>query len=604
MSNIQLYFSEAQIIKLLCKYRIKAAKEGHKKHLLSDISHSEAVINDIKGRLEKKQLKTLYEMLPPRRVWLKLKRQEREKIIDPQKIQLKALIRTIDIVRFKVKRKEISQPLWCAKLENFIKVVNGRINDPNNDKILKPKILPIEKSKNENGIIYRPIALYQRLEDRVIISLIAKYLTDTFDSVFLDCSFAFRAVTVEDGEKKVTTHHDAIEEILKYIRERPDKDIFVSECDLKNFFDSVNHNVALSQLEKTSNDYHIDVDIIAKEFFIQYLNSYSFNKDVFSKNRDKSFFGQPNIKERKFEWAANELKDQFYQKDSMEKIDIGVPQGGAISCFLANLLLHPVDIEVQDKNDKDLLYLRFCDDMVILHTNKEKCNQALDRYLNAIKEIKLLVHEPQEVEEYSKAFWSSTLKSKLPYKIGPKGSSKSNVPWLSFVGYQIKYDGSVRVRKKSIEKEKAKQVEVCKDVLQALEKINNSNRTDINQISKKSINQQIFALHNRLISMSVGRIKLYKSNHNNNMCWTNGFRLLTHNKSAQAQLKMLDRNRGRRLYKTKKVLADLARPTSNPDDNVPKHYFGHPFSYCGFLKNKSTHRVSPFNQKTLNINDK
>ena len=94
--------------------------------------------------------------------------------------------------------------------------------------------------------------------------------------------------------------------------------------------------------------------------------------------------------------------------------------------------------------------------MVLMHTEKEKCESLLETYQKALVEVKLISHKPQPFTEYNREFWNEKLKSKLPYKWAinyrTKEYSKRNVPWLSFVGYQIRYDGAVRVRKKSIKK--------------------------------------------------------------------------------------------------------------------------------------------------------
>src|SRR5581483_6777024 len=76
---------------------------------------------------------------------------------------------------------------------------------------------------------------------------------------------------------------------------------------------------------------------------------------------------------------------------------------------------------------------------------------AFGAYLAALKELKLPYHEPKCVVFYNKEFWE--FKSKQPYRwTGKKWFGC--VPWVQFVGYQVRYDGLVRIKKKSFQKQK------------------------------------------------------------------------------------------------------------------------------------------------------
>jgi hypothetical protein len=100
------------------------------------------------------------------------------------------------------------------------------------------------------------------------------------------------------------------------------------------------------------------------------------------------------------------------------------------------------ELNPQRLNDENLLYVRYCYDMIIMHTDKEKCGVALNKYMNAIKKLGLFLHEMKNMT-YSDKFWTS--KSKGPYEW-----CEENVPWVGFVGYEINRSGEIRVRKKLI----------------------------------------------------------------------------------------------------------------------------------------------------------
>ncbi|MCH8332218.1 MAG: hypothetical protein IH946_12745, partial [Bacteroidetes bacterium] len=109
--------------------------------------------------------------------------------------------------------------------------------------------------------------------------------------------------------------------------------------------------------------------------------------------------------------------------------------------------------------------------------------------------------------------------------------------WIGFVGYEINYNGELRVRRKSLKKEKRKQKEVIMQILTAIKK------------SKRKKNGTIFeSAMNRLIGMSVGRVDINNFKRIvNEMCWANGFIKLNNNKHLRMRLKGLDKYRANQI---------------------------------------------------------
>jgi hypothetical protein len=592
-SDFSTYFTRDRIIRLLCKYRLKAAKKKHTVQLIRDISCSEKSLKDLK-KSNNNCPQELAELLPPRRQWIRPNKKDRNSntFQDSQKLYEYSIIRKIRSTQNKVNEKKISPPQWLTNLNQFIAKIENRSKNPDGYEIEQPIIKPIKKENKKSCTECRPISLYN-LEDRVLISLTAKYLTELFDEQFLDCSYAFRAV--KKGAK-ARSHHDTILKIADHLKKSEGNELYVAECDIMKFFDCINHEMTSDLLVKLAQENKIEIEKSAIIIFKQYLSSYSFSKDVFPKNTT-DYFDNCFIPGGHFAWKKDLLKKRYYENietgENLELANIGVPQGGAISCFISNLVMHEVDRVITNTFDSDLLYLRFCDDMVILHSSREKCNQYLEKYKLALEDLKLLVHEPKVIESYDSEFWSNDSKSKAPYKWGNNNVDEANVPWLSFVGYQIRYDGAIRLRRKSMTKELEKQQEECRKVARSiLVKDFDGRQIDINQTSKKSKRQQLFALENRLISMSVGRILLYKLNANQTLCWTNGFKELKNNSVLRRQLRMLDSNRNRQLYILKKKLNLLKKTTNSGDEEIEgrKILFGAPYSYFGFL-NKSARRI-------------
>tara|TARA_R110002072_G_scaffold66499_4_gene164012 strand:+ start:44088 stop:45767 length:1680 start_codon:yes stop_codon:yes gene_type:complete len=551
------YFSNRELLKVLCRKRVAFAKKEHDK-----LFHKKLLLKKGKSRID-----VFYEMFPSRNSWLRLTKKERngKSALEINAIQLERTVLQ------KTRNLTIAPTeAWHQKLIDFINVLKVDVLRGNYS-VPPPKIIPQPKEKKNGISIYRPIAHFQ-YKDRIIISQCNKYLTDCFDPLFEDCSYAFRSIKKAGNS---FTHHAAVEDIINYKKINQDVDLYVSECDIKKFYDCVNHNVVKDVFNDRVNEcktHGINIDSRAKEIFYSYLNSYTFNFDVQKvKMPPKSKFG----------WVTEK---ELLTVGSDPKIDrIGVPQGGAISCLIANLLMHEVDkkvINAKIKNEQ--FYARFCDDMVLINPSKEECQKVLDIYSESLTKVKLLSHPFTVINEYSKAFWKS--KSKAPYlwaKNNNTLNTKANVPWLSFVGYQLNYDLRIRVRRSSLKKEINKQVQETGKVITLIR-----NRNDF-RISEKAIK---FRLTQRLLSMSVGRRTIFYPNKDGQLCWTAGFKLLKQYNHVKFQPKHLDRKRAMNLSRLDSELRKMDK-VNRPDKNRKKinldkepKYYGYPFSYYSQFK--------------------
>ncbi len=439
--------------------------------------------------------------------------------------------------------------------------------------------------KRHKKHMMRDISLHNRT-NKIKISdsdIEFKTVQSFFDDIFLNCSYAFRA----KKQGKIPSHHDSVIEILKY-RKRYKK-LWVSECDIQKFYDTVQHEYLISifdELAEELKEKGIHISDISRKLFLLFLKSYSFSEDVYPKNQSPIFFQENGVFPGKFGWVEDEL-NSTYSEDYTKKYKIGVPQGNAVSCFIANLIMHRVDKLVKEVS-KDIFYVRYCDDMILAHPRKETCLKALEIYQRGIKSSYLLYHEPQKFVNYKnspKEFWEA--KSKQPYYWGNKYVGYENIPWLSFVGYQINYNGEIRVRKYSLHKEIKKQIAETQNILKSLGLDGTRNLKDINEYSRKSKTQIIFSLQQRLISMSVGRVTIlnYKEG-KQGLCWTNGFKLLRNNKITVKQLKYLDRRREQQISYLKRQIDHLKKEVEDTDvlpDYMDDIYFGLPYSYYNHL---------------------
>lgn len=589
MKELEDYYTNSSIIKMLCKHRAGISHKRHKKHMSRDISlHNRT--NKITISQKDKDFITIQSLFPTRRNWKKINQTER---LDPNRLtnsleknQMR-LWKSYKLEKYLITFKGKNPEKWYENLISFCDNIRKKVDDISSDNytISKPLIFPLPKSNKKGKYIYRPIAKFT-LEDKIITSLFSRYLTINFDSVFLDCSYAFRA---RNKSGVVPNHHDSIIEILKYRKKY--KKLWVSECDIQKFFDTVQHehlliifNETITELSKIG----INISPSAIKLFSLFLDSYSFNKDVLTKNKTPKYFKDNGVPIGEFGWVEKELVNN-YSQDYIDDFKIGVPQGNAISCFIANLILNKIDKAVKQV-DPNIFYIRYCDDMVLAHKDSKICKKALEVYKKGITDNYLLYHEPKIFTDYKNSannFWK--VKSKEPYFWGNKYTNKRNIPWLSFVGYQINYKGEIRVRKSSIQKEIRKQISETQRILISLGLDRDRKLPDINKYSRKTRNQISFSLEQRLISMSVGRVTIYNYNDGNTdqgLCWTNGFHLLKENKIVLKQLKELDKRREEQMLYLKRVISHLDKKTNDQDD-LPKYmedlYFGVPYSYYNHI---------------------
>jgi hypothetical protein len=340
---------------------------------------------------------------------------------------------------------------------------------------------------------------------------------------------------------------------------------------MKKFYDTVNHTIIkkyfkvfINKIKRNHFDFYSSA---AEKIFYSYLDCYSFNKSVYPLNNNQDYFSKFKITNGAFEWVEKDLLKHHYKK--LNNAKIGVPQGGALSGLIANIVLHSSDLIIAKLKVKNLLYLRYCDDMIIMHPNKKICKSATSNYERSLFKLKLVPHVFKSVEKYDKSFWNN--KSKKPYKWGDYINQE--IPWIGFVGYEINFNGDIRVRKSSLKKEMSKQVEIIDIAWKAIK--NNKKRA-----SDKYIEESII---HRLIGMSVGRVTMWNyKNGVNDLCWINGFSELSKNPTVAVQLKKLDKNRNKYFRQFKRKIKQIGLSDSeqvNLKSNRQIIYLGKPFSY-------------------------
>jgi len=559
--------------KRLITQRVKHAKHQHDKEILagygrskSQSSKQETCSSD--GTRFSEDSCIFSRIMPPRRTWVHLR--EEHRYSKDKQYRLTSVDQNRKALEITLKRDMNNKEPYILLQLQVLKSLRKRIFNYKYE-FSRPRVN--KEFKNEKEL--RPVSSFP-IFDNIILQECSKVLSTWFDPLFCDCSFAFR---VKGNGKKAPTHHDTITKILSYIHSHDGQQIFVAECDLRKFYDTINHDEIKNSfnlfMEKVDNSYREKK--ILEHLFFSYLNCYDYQESVLKLNDDAAYLEGANGRE--FIWVDPCELNKVY--GDYTNYRIGVPQGGALSGLIANIVLHDVDKKLEELKDPDLLYMRFCDDMIMLHIEKERLGKAFSVYQDELKKKKLFIHKPVNLERYSYEYYDT--KSKTPFAFGPK--EKQMIPWITFVGYDINHMGEVRVRKKTIEKQMKKQNDLVTKAIKFVK------RSEVPVKRRKVIE----SVRSRLIGMSIGRITLYGKNDKKVMCWAKGFPCLTTNPYSIRQMKRLDRSRRNQIHRLYTSLpADMGQQVGGEpmsQCNVKKKasqiiYNGNPFSYHHWLINK------------------
>ena len=173
--------------------------------------------------------------------------------------------------------------------------------------------------------------------DRVIQQALAQVLGPQFESGFSEHSYGFR-----EGRNA----HQAVRRLEAGWKERRRQAV---DCDLKSFFDTVNHDRLMAQLR--------------------------------GKIRDRQVLGLI----RRFLQAGVVLPD-----GTREATPCGVPQGGPLSPLLANIVLDPLDKELERRGHR---FARYADDFLVMVKSARSAERVMASITGFVEgKLKLVVN--------------------------------------------------------------------------------------------------------------------------------------------------------------------------------------------------------------------
>lgn len=599
-----------RLVKERCKLAAQKSDKEQKRELIARNSLEKTNLSGEKCK-DGSTLLDVYTLFPRRKDWCH---------IGKNRINLDSTKRNEQRLWFTYQRakhqncKEMWYEALCKYADDVVRIADECLTAIN-----PPRVMVIEKKvhdkskkddkneevkKREQYVECRAVCIFPRTL-KIIFSLLNKYLTRLFEPYFFGCSYAFRLPKPTDEYQM--QHLNAISDIQKYRKQHIGVPLYVAECDMQKFYDTINHHTIKTRfsvlLQMAIRDGRITRDEakLVKRWFFKYIDCYSFHTHVYVNNKkDTSDSFWERIKSRKkglkcrINWLDNKKECCKYLKVKYLKRKngyIGVPQGGALSGLIANIMMHDVDKAVlRVLKGKDAIYCRFCYDMILIGTEKDIVAQAFDTYYQAVKQSRLFPHSSDENDEKwkdfregkrakpydkMKEFWGG--KTRRPYEWGKKGTEV--FPWITFVGFDINWMGNLRMRKSSFKKHIKKQNTVASEILLPYQKGKEP------RYGKMSIQNTIYR---KMIAMSVGRISLRNYQANKNIhSWLSAYSILDKNPWSETQLKRLDRHRNVVLMRASKKLESNKNTNSRRKFDAHEYqlerftFKGCPFSYYG-----------------------
>ena len=378
----------------------------------------------------------------------------------------------------KLRREHPNAP-WAQRLEAFLADIHATVEGRAEIGLGTPAVLPLFKKEDpETGDrIYRPICLYRDLRTKVLLSLTNSYALYAFDRCFHYNMLYARSARRDrsTGQWCCPQHTDAIRMASEYRAKRGKEMIFVGECDIQKFYDILHHDVIISCFRELfaqqCRRFGLEEDFFAplERMVRAYLDSYDYYHHVMALNDPASSVwkvekrrcmrgGRPEPVCR-FQWVSDEAFLSCYTPEALaeakEKGLLGIPQGGALSGIIVNVVMQSVDREIVGRRDPERFFVRYCDDILLMHTDKAACQRYLDTYVHSLVGHKLVPHPLKGVSGFKQGsrthreFWDA--KSKEVFKWGTGGGDASD--WVAFVGYEMRRTGEIRLRKDKVDRE-------------------------------------------------------------------------------------------------------------------------------------------------------
>lgn len=219
----------------------------------------------------------------------------------------------------------------CTNLELLMRDLKNRSYQP---KPLKRVHIPKGKGKT------RPLGI-PTVQCRIAQEVVRRLINPIFERKFHDNSFGFRP-----GRNC----HQAVYKVKEYLKQGFN---YVVDADIKGFFDNIPHELIMAE--------------------------------VASEIADGTILGL----------IERFLKSGVMEEGQLRPTTKGTPQGGVISPLLANIVLNPLDHELERAGYK---FVRYADDFIILCKTEQQAIAALNFAKNILEEQMGLELSPEKTK--------------------------------------------------------------------------------------------------------------------------------------------------------------------------------------------------------------
>lgn len=365
----------------------------------------------------------LVSILPPRSLRLRPPKQKRIRI-GPIEARIRSIYDTIMMMH---RKGRLPNYPWGIRFLDFVRYLHHQAYTGSWSPRGDLRLFPILKGTPSKEQTTRIICTFDSIQDRIFWHLFNRYLSDLLELVAHPANHSFR---------KNRSRHTAIKDILSFMV-RQGGDLHVARADICSLYESISHAdvlIAFDKLVDSLSESGVEVHSNTRLLIKECLGVYSYQQYLsLCKTLTTGGVSPP----RRIRIATKHNSNAYGDSIGIDN-PIGLPQGGPLSPVLASLVLHFVDLGVAAAGDHGLCYIRYCDDAIFLHKTEQGCMFAFSHFMNLVQECDLKIHQPQPSHPDGNLVASG--KTIFPVEWRSQGAE-----WLPFLGYEIRFDGSLRI---------------------------------------------------------------------------------------------------------------------------------------------------------------
>jgi len=238
-------------------------------------------------------------------------------------------------------------------------------------------------------LIHEPkvrLIMSQNIIDKLINHVVTEYfLVNIFDKSLIDENVATR--------KNRGTHY-GIKLLKRYINELKDDEFYILKFDISKYFFNIDHEITKNIIKTKIKD----KDVLKILFQIIDSTDEKYVNEQINNLKNKQINKIRLYKNDNATRKINEIKNlPLYEKGK------GVPIGNMSSQFIAILYLNELDHFVKEKL-KVKHYIRYMDDGIILHKDKEYLKFCLAEITKIIHKYKLKLNDKTQITSIKEGF--------------------------------------------------------------------------------------------------------------------------------------------------------------------------------------------------------